>query len=391
MAEQNKTLIIEKMNCTFRYMLRQLVWPLFFAVIAISGIVWMSQSLRFVDLVLNRGLPSYNLFHLAFLVLPMFTSVFLPIILFGVIIFSYTRMNMDSELVIWRAAGISPLRLAAPGLSAAMLVVILCYALNLYFMPGAYRQFKDIQHAIRNNYSQVLLREGAFNEIGTGLTVYIRERGPNGELFGILAHDRRNKGQPITVMAERGAMVNTDNGPRVVMIKGNRQSIKRTGDDLSILYFDRYTLDLHNQGTKGGPRWREPKERFLHELFQIRQSGPHAASDKRYELKLYAEGHQRLASPLLALAFTLLALSALLTGDFKRGGQGSRIIAATLFMLVTQAINISLFSFAGSSFMAVPFMYLLPISIICACAWILFREKSRLRPTTRPPTLSAKA
>ncbi|MCZ6847763.1 MAG: LptF/LptG family permease, partial [Alphaproteobacteria bacterium] len=79
------------MNCMFRYMLRQLLWPLFFAVLVVSGIIWMSQSLRFVDLVLNRGLPAYNMFHLAFLVLPMFTSVFLPIILFGVVVFAYTK------------------------------------------------------------------------------------------------------------------------------------------------------------------------------------------------------------------------------------------------------------------------------------------------------------
>ena len=74
------------MNCMFRYMSRQLLWPLFFAVLVVSGIIWMSQSLRFVDLVLNRGLPAYNMFYLAFLVLPMFTSVFLPIILFGVVV-----------------------------------------------------------------------------------------------------------------------------------------------------------------------------------------------------------------------------------------------------------------------------------------------------------------
>lgn len=358
-------------------MLRQIVWPLLFAVIAISGIVWMSQSLRFVDLVLNRGLPAYNLFHLAFLVLPMFTSVFLPIILFGVVVFAYTRMNMDNELVIWKASGVSQLRLAAPGLAAGMLVVVVCYALNIYYMPEAYRNFKDTQHSIRNNYSQVLLREGTFNELGTGLTVYIRERNADGELLGILAHDRREKGQPVTVMAERGALIQTEDGPRVVMVKGNRQSLKRERNDLSILYFDRYTLDLQSRSGAVGPRWREPKERFLPELFTIRETGPLATSDKRYRLKLYAEGHQRLASPWLALAYALLALAVLLTGDFNRRGQSTRIAVATLGMLLIQALNVSLFSLAGSSFFAVPLLYLLPVMVIAASAWVLFHEKPR--------------
>ena len=184
------------MNCMFRYMLRQLLWPLFFAVLVVSGIVWMAQSLRFVDLVLNRGLPAYNMFYLAFLGLPMFTSVFLPIILFGVVVFAYTKMHQDSELVVWRGCGKGPMSLAAPALAAATLVMALRYAVNLYYMPAAYREFKDLQASIRANYSDMFLREGTFNEVGSTLTIYVRERAPNGELLGLLVYDRRKGGNP---------------------------------------------------------------------------------------------------------------------------------------------------------------------------------------------------
>ena len=59
------------MNCSFRYMLRQLIWPLFFIALAMAGVIWLTQSLRFVDLILNRGLPAHTFFYLAILVLPM--------------------------------------------------------------------------------------------------------------------------------------------------------------------------------------------------------------------------------------------------------------------------------------------------------------------------------
>jgi len=362
------------MNCMFRYMLRQLLWPLFFAVLVVSGIIWMSQSLRFVDLVLNRGLPAYNMFYLAFLVLPMFTSVFLPIILFGVVVFAYTKMHQDSELVVWRGCGKGPMSLAAPALAAATLVMALCYAVNLYYMPAAYREFKDLQASIRENYSDIFLREGTFNEVGSTLTIYVRERAPNGELLGLLVHDRRKGGNPVTMMAERGALVRTEFGPRVVMVKGNRQTIKKNEDKLSILFFDRYTLDLGTFSARSGERWRQPRERYLHQLFSIKTTGRYGASDWQKRRQFYAEGHQRIATPLLAMAFALMALAALLTGDFNRRGLALRITVVTGAMLIVQSLSIMLYHLAGNTMVAVPFMYLLPVAGIGVSLWLLMRR-----------------
>jgi lipopolysaccharide export system permease protein len=337
----------------------------------------MSQSLRFVDLVLNRGLPAYNMFYLAFLVLPMFTSVFLPIVLFGVVVFAYTKMSQDSELVVWRSCGKSPMSLALPALAAGTLVMVLCYLVNMYYMPTAYREFKDLQASIRKNYSEVLLREGAFNEIGPDLTIYVRERAPNGELLGLLVYDRKGD-SPVTMMAERGALVPTNSGPRVVMVKGNRQTIKKKDDKLSILFFDRYTLELGTTNTSSRERWRQPRERYLHELFSIKKTGRFGPSDWKQRLKFYAEGHQRIATPLLAIAYALMALAALLTGDFNRRGLAWRITAVTGAMLVVQSLSIMLYHFAGNTMVAMPLMYLLPMAAIGISLWLLISPRHLL-------------
>ena len=49
----------------------------------------------------------------------------------------------------------------------------------------------------------------------------------------------------------------------------------------------------------------------------------------RYEL------HKRLAMPLFSLGFTMVALAALLSGEFTRRGQARRILAAALFAAPT--------------------------------------------------------
>ena len=44
---------------------------------------------------------------------------------------------------------------------------------------------------IKSQFSSLLFREGVFNPMGKGLTVYIRARGADGELHGLMIHDGR--------------------------------------------------------------------------------------------------------------------------------------------------------------------------------------------------------
>lgn len=364
------------MNRSFRYLFRLILGPLVMIALAVGAIVWLSQSLRFVDLVLNRGLPVYYLFWMALLVLPMILSSLLPVALFIAIVFTYNKLTMDSEIVVLRAAGTSDLTLAKPALVMASAVMAVCYAVNLYFMPIAYREFKDLQFSIRNDYSSVLLQEGVFNIMTPDLTVYISERKPDGQLLGVLAHDTRDPARPVTMMAERGELVQAENGePRFLLINGNRQVVGRDRKQLSLLYFDRYTLDLSTtKSDDGAPRFREAQERFLNELF----SPGDDASSLKNAARFRAEGHQRLASPFLALAYTLVGLAALLAGEFNRRGQNRRIFLAVGVVVVTQIANLGLINLAAAAPMIVPLIYALPLTIITLTLWILLRPEGGL-------------
>jgi lipopolysaccharide export system permease protein len=372
-ACRTRMVIMRPMTCSFRYMTRQLVWPLFFIAIAMAGVIWLTQSLRFVDLILNRGLPAHTFFYLAILVLPMVMSVLLPVALFIAVVFSYTKMMMDSELVVLQACGMSHGELAKPALVVTAGVVFLCYLLNLYLMPMAYREFKDLQFSIRHNYSSVLLQEGAFNTVADGVTVYVRERHSDGELLGILVHDERDPEKPVTMMAERGALVQTPSGPRVVMITGNRQVVERTHERLSLLYFDRYTVDFNTVDQTEEERWREPRERFVHELFNPGDS----IDDQRNLAIMRAEGHQRLASPLLAVAFAMIGLAALLAGEFNRRGQLRRILWATSAVITLQIGYLGAANLAATIPPAALLLYLMPLAAAVVAGYVLLVPAGR--------------
>jgi len=342
------------MNQITRYMFRQLGIGMLLVATGLTCVIWLTQSLRFVELIVNRGLSAGAFAYLTVLLLPNFLSLILPIALFSVIVFYYTKMVNDRELVVMRAAGMSQFALAKPALALAAIVALLGYALNLYFLPKSYQQFRDFQWEIRYNYSHVLLQEGTFNTINSDVTVYVRERTPSGELLGILVHDARTPNKPSTMMAERGAMVDAADGARVIMFNGNRQVVDKDTMKMSILYFDRYTFDLESSRKAAPSRYREPRERMVDDLFSIRKD-PTVAKDDYGEF--LAEGHNRLVSPLYAFTFTLIAMACLISGPFNRRGHAKKVSLAILLMVCLETASLGVLNLAAKKTALIPLVY----------------------------------
>jgi lipopolysaccharide export system permease protein len=363
-----------------RYIFRQLLGPLVFFLLALTGIIWLTQSLRFVELIVNRGLSAGYFLYLSMLVLPSVLSLILPVALFAAVVYAYQRLQAESEIVVMRSAGLSNANIARPAIVLAVIVTLVGYGLTLYFMPAGKRAFHDTQLALRSNLSYVLLQEGRFNNIGSHLTVYVRTRLNSGELRGILVHDSRNPDEPVTMMAESGALVSTSAGPRFVLVNGNRQQVDRAGGGLSLLQFDKYTLDLSQFISKDERRWLEPSERFLNEL--IWPGGqPEDISNAN---ALWAELHDRVASPFYALAFVMIGLACLLSGQFSRRHRGWRIISAASAVLLVRAAGLGFVSLTIKVPALAPLIYLnlaLPIGV---SIWLLWRTPGRI-PALQPP------
>jgi lipopolysaccharide export system permease protein len=70
-----------------RYLLRQLALALVAVTGGLVALIWLTQSLRFVELVVNRGLSFRVFFELTGLLIPSFVAVILPITTFVVVQF----------------------------------------------------------------------------------------------------------------------------------------------------------------------------------------------------------------------------------------------------------------------------------------------------------------
>lgn len=335
-----------------RYLFRNLLLATLFTAITLASIVMLTQSIRFLELIVESGASSLSFWIVTLLALPRFFEIILPLALTIGVIFLYNRMSTDSEMVVAKAAGLSPLQLAKPALYLAGVVTLLMFFITAWLAPASLSSMQKMRVTIKAQYSGMILREGIFNTVGKNLTVYIRERGANGELNDLMIHDTRDPAHPVTILAKRGVILSVDSGQQVLVYDGTRLDINDKSGALNNLQFQRYTIDLPDSDPVR-QRWREPDERTLYELLN-----PDAETLQRpaaaHMFRL--EALRRMISPFLSFTFTLVSLVFMVIGPVDRRGQGKRIVWALGATIVLQAIYLGLFNMAQKSYLGLALM-----------------------------------
>ena len=349
-----------------RYILRQLAAALVAVTAGLVALIWLTQSLRLVELVVNRGLSIGVFLELTSLLLPNFVAVILPITTFVVVQFIYQRLSGDRELTVMRAAGLSPLMLARPALALSALVVATCYVLNIWIVPVSYTAFREYQFEIRNRMAAFLLQEGVFTPISDDLTVYIRSRDRDGTLHGILVEDARQRNSRATILAENGRLINGPEGPRVLLLNGSRQEIDRQNGRLNVLTFAENSIDLNSSSKNGEVRYRDTAEMSLAEL-----TNPASALNARDVGKLLVEAHRRISAPLTAASFAMVALLSVLAGSFRRHGNVLRPLIAILTVVGLLATGLAIANLAARQTALIPLIWIHAIAPGIVSAWML--------------------
>lgn len=366
------------------YVLRQIVGPFLLFTLLMAAVVWLTELLRLLDLVINRSQSAIMFAYLSALILPTLLTIIIPIAFFAGALYALHRLNNDSELVVMWAAGFSRVQLAVPLLIAATIAMAMTYLCNMYLMPLCERTMKAAVFDIRADIGTAILHEGSFTTPADGLTVFIRELEPDGEIRGILVHDDRNPKRPTTYIAETGAFVETQQGSRLIMHRGNIEQAGATEGLLSVLKFDTYVFNLDQFGGQQRASSLETNERYLPELLF-----PKLTSDQMKRYKSYvAEGHNRIATPLYCLAFAMIAFAATARGSTARTGYTLRLLAASIVAAGLRLAGYGAVALAARNSGLIVLLYLLPLSSAIIAAMSL-EDKPFLSFRPRPQPVEA--
>lgn len=359
-----------------RYLFKNLTLATMFVALTLAALIMLTQSLKFLELIINSGASSLSFFALTLLAMPRFFEVILPIALMIGTAFIYNRMTADSEMVVMKTSGFSPLRLSRPAMTMAAFGTLALFLIAAWITPLSLSKMQSMRVSLKAQYSNLLLREGVFNALGDDLTVYVSRRNSAGEMEGIMIHDTRQKnGRPVTVLARRGVIVSDRDKQEVIVYDGSRQEYDPQNGRLARLDFERYSLDLPDSGPVR-QRWREPDERTLNELLH---PDAQVLQNEKTWLEFRTEIHRRFVSPFLCLTFTLVSLCCLLLGPLDRRGLGWRIVGASAAVIVLQGLYLAAYNVAKNGAAGLVLMYGLTFLPLFFSLYLLSARSEKLR------------
>lgn len=319
-----------------RYLLWQLMALFGFFALVLVGVYWINRAVGLFDSLIGDGQTALVFLEFSLLTLPNVIRLVLPIAAFAASVYVANRLMADSELVVMQATGFSAFRLARPALWFGLIVAAMMLVLMHILVPASRAALAERSAEISENVTARFLQDGQFMHPAEGITLYIREIAPDGELRDLFLQDARATPVQVTYTAARALLVRSDAGPKLIMFDGMAQRLGAAGQ-LGVTRFGDFTYDLGPLMPAGstGPRdidalataeLAAPTEALLAETGET----PAAFA---YEL------HSRFATPLLALAAALIGFAALLVGAFSRFGLWRQIALATGLLIVVQGLN----------------------------------------------------
>ena len=320
-----------------RYVLSQLMTLFGFFGLVLVMVYWINRAVVLFDQLIADGQSAGVFLEFTALSLPQVITIALPLAAFAAALYVANRMRAEAELTVVQAAGFSPLRLSRPVLVFGLIVAVLMSVLVHLLTPAAVGRLKTREAEIAGTATARLLREGTFLAPTDGVTVYVRDIAPDGELRDLFLSDERAQGERITYTAARAYLLRTATGPQLVMVDGAIQTLRLPEGRLVTTGFADLVYDLAPLLPPPEPGRRNPREFSTGAL--LAASDATLAATRRTAPALRAEAHDRIAETLLGLIAPLLGFAALLVGQFSRFGIWRQIGGAIFLVILVKGIE----------------------------------------------------
>ena len=351
-----------------KYIFKHTINNVCISTIVFLGIIWLMQSLKTIKLIINKDASLLDFFILSAYSLPNWLLIALPFGTFAGCMISYLKFENDKEIVVMKAAGLSPLKISKPAILVALLSSIILFVLSHLILPITYKNFKTLQNEIRNNSKEFIIRDNLFIDINENQTIFIGQLDSEKYFQEIFIQDRTDPLKLIELYSKNGYIAFQQNKIILFMNKGTR-FLTRVSEEPTILDFDNYKLEIiQNKSKVITNRVIEYNEYSFFDL--IKQ----ADENKSKQGKLLAEAHSRNTVILLPVVFVLIVMITVLNSSYSRITSSYKKIISISFLIIIQSLFILIKNAVHSNVILLPLMYLSPLIIILLGFVLLYKN-----------------
>jgi len=362
------------------YVFRELFSPFLVSLLIFSMILLMGRTLKFSDLLINKGLALLDLGQLITYIFIPFLVYIIPMSVLLSVLLALGRLSVDNEITSMKSSGISLYQLIVPVGAFSFIAFCLTGMIIIYAYPWGFASLREFAYKIARTSSEIGLQERVFNDSFDGMIIYVDKisvRG--GSIQGIFISDRRDPAISTTILA-REAFIESDPAALSINMRLYNGQFHRVSNDLETIQmgnFDTYdiVLDLKSAFGELKKKKRKYREMSLSEMIRsLKMSG--MQKQELNEIKI--EYHKKFAIPFASFVFGLIGIP---LGIRKiRGGKSYGFTISLIVILAYYLLMLMAETLAKNSMLIPLFAMWLPNAVLGTLGLVLMRAAARETP-----------
>ena len=231
------------MKILHRYVLKEHVGPLTFALTALTSILLLQYIGKHFGELVGKGLPTLVIAEFFGLSVPLTVALTLPMAVLVATLYAFSRLAAENEITALKASGVSLVSVLKPVLWAALGVTIVMIGFNDQVLPRSNHQLATLQRDIAQKKPTFGLREQVINEVSPG-KFYLRaghlDEASN-MMREVTIYDMSDPTRRRTIFADSGTMGMSKGltDLELTLYNGNMQDVPTNNpDELQRLYFN---------------------------------------------------------------------------------------------------------------------------------------------------------
>ncbi len=238
-----KTLRIPKL--LYSYLATEMLAPFFASFVVMNSVFFLVKLIPFLNVVLELEISFVDFLRLFFYLFPNMFLYSIPMAAMMGVIISFTRLAADSEILAFKASGVSLYQMLPPVILVSAAISILTGYFSAALIPKSEIAMKQLMFQVAKEKIDKGIKENQFTEALGDLVVYVDSIDKEtGKWSNVWVSDMRGQVTPIITMAQFGSMEAQVDNMLVTIILENGSLHRPDGFRSQIIGFDKYTINI---------------------------------------------------------------------------------------------------------------------------------------------------
>ncbi len=296
---------------SYRYIIKELLWPFIMGTLVLTYILIMFQLLRFTEFMVVYGVDFFTVAKLIYYLVVAFLPITVPISFLFSVLLVFSRLSSDNEIMAFKASGISIYQLILPVTLVSLVAGFITFYVSFYEGPWGNRNFENTIHKVGSSRASIQIKPGFFNEgLVKDFVLYTVEvDSKTGIMKKLFIYDDRDKLNPVVITSKTAKIEVNDFTKRteIFLYDGHINFLENKEDKYRRANFSEYNIVLY-EGSIVSDRKPNPPSLTYRELKQEIQKAK-TNKDSVWFNKMSVEFNRRFAIPFACLIFGFLGIT----------------------------------------------------------------------------------